>query len=85
MFKNGQNCVPEPIAILGTVSDSLLTLDRKEVTFILLTSFYFSETRVTSNTVADKISPHPKPAQALQRSGIQPFQHLTDFDKPISG
>ena len=60
MFKNHQNCVPEPISILGTVSDSLATLDKKEVTFTPLTSVYFSEPRVISITVSNKISPLPK-------------------------
>lgn len=61
MFKNRQNCVSAPVSILGTVSDSLATLDEKEVTFTPLTSFYFSEPRVTSLTVSDQISPLPKP------------------------
>lgn len=52
--------VPAPVSILGTDSDSLATLDKKEVTFIPLTSFYFSEPRVTSNTVSDKMSPSPR-------------------------
>jgi hypothetical protein len=59
MFRNNQNCAPEPISILGTVSDSLETLNKKEVTFIPLTSFYFSASRVTSNMVSDIISPAP--------------------------
>lgn len=84
-FKNGQNCVPEPIAILGTVSDSLATLDKKEVTFIPLTSFYFSEPRVTSNTVSDKISPLSKTYMSPPEITDPGPLHLTDFDKPISG
>lgn len=61
MFKNRQNCVPEPVSILGSGSDSLATLDEKEVTFTPLTSFYFSEHRVTSIPVSNKISPLPTP------------------------
>lgn len=84
MFKNSQNCVPEPISIIGTVSDSLATLDEKEVTFIPDKFLYLR----TQSQVAQFLtrSPHrPKPTWALQRSAIQqPLQHLIDFDKPIS-
>lgn len=89
MFKNHQNCVPVPISILGVVSDSLATLDKKkEVTFIPLTSFYFSEPRVISNTVFDKTSPSPKAWTSPPETPeiMDPALHnLTDFDKPISG
>lgn len=85
MFKNGQNCVPIPISILGTASDSLATLDEKEVTFIPLTSFYFSEPRVTSNTVSDKISPSPKSRLSPPEISNPAPSAVTDFDKPVVG
>lgn len=85
IFKNDQNCVPEPVAILGTVSDSLTTLDKRQVNFIPLTSFYFSEPRVTSNTVSDKISPLSKVCMSPPERTDLGLPLLTDSDKPISG
>ena len=85
MFKNSQNPLPVPISILGTVHDSLATLGEKEVTFIPITSFYFSELRATRNTVSDKISPLPKPRMGPPEIMDPALHHLTDFDKPVSG
>lgn len=85
MFKNSQNPLPVPISILGTVHDSLATLGEKEVTFIPITSFYFSELRATRNTVSDKISPLPKPRMGPPEIMDPVLHHLTAFDKPVSG